>query len=143
MVPARHRSYGRFPTTADVGIRATGGTVGELFEGLGLGLFALMTDLRKVRPTQTRTVAASGADLEQLTVAYLSQLLLLEQEDGFLVREISARPVGDPPTSILATVRGETFDPGRHPRRVEVKAITMHRLTVDLAQRRARVIVDI
>ena len=143
MVPARHRTYGRFPTTADVGIRATGGTVGELFEGLGLGLFALMTDLRKVRPTEDRTVTASGGDVEQLTVAYLSQLLLLEQEEGFLVREISARAIGRPPTSILATVRGEAFDAARHPRRVEVKAITMHRLTVDLVDRRARVIVDI
>ena len=143
MTPARRRTYGRFPTTADVGIRATGGTVGELFEGLGLGLFALMTDLRKVRPREQRSVSASGSDLEQLTVAYLTQLLLLEQEEGFLVREIRARAVGHPPTSILAAVQGEPFDAARHPRRVEVKAITMHRLEVDLVDRRARVIVDI
>jgi SHS2 domain-containing protein len=143
VAPARRRSYGSFPTTADVGIRATGRTPGELFEALGLGLFALMTDLRTVRPLEERTVTASASDLDGLVVAYLSQLILLQQDDGFLAREIRAHPVGRPPTSVLAVVRGERFVPGRHPRRTEVKAITMHQLRVDLAQGRARVIVDI
>jgi SHS2 domain-containing protein len=141
--PAKLRRWGRFPTTADVGIWATGGTVPQLFEGLGLGLFALMTDLKQVRPRESRVVSASGADLPALVVAYLTQLLLLEQTDGFIAREIEARPIGSPPTAILATANGERLDVERHPRRVEVKAVTFHQLTIDLAQRRARVIVDI
>jgi len=126
-----------------MGIRATGATPEELFEALGLGLFALITDLRKVRPTQERTVTASAADAVGLAVAFLNALLLLQQTEGFLVGELHARPVGSPPTAILATARGEPFDPERHPRRIEVKAVTMHQATVDLALGRARVIVDI
>jgi len=88
-------------------------------------------------------VSASGTDPEALVVAYLSQLLLLQQTEGFLAREIRAHPVGDPPTAIVASVAGETFDPGRHSAGTEVKAVTLHGLEVDLARGRARVIVDI
>ncbi|MGI0130242.1 MAG: archease, partial [Thermoplasmata archaeon] len=90
-----------------------------------------------------RAVSASGTDSTSLVVAYLSELLLLEQTEGFLAREIRARPVGDPPTAIVASVLGERFDLTRHRRRTEVKAVTWHDLTLDLASGRARVIVDI
>jgi SHS2 domain-containing protein len=126
-----------------MGIRASGASPEELFEALGLGLFALMTDLRKVRSTSERTVTASGSDAVSLAVAFLNALLFLQQTEGFLVGELHARPVGSPPTAILATAHGEPFDPARHSRRIEVKAVTMHRASVDLARGRARVIVDI
>jgi SHS2 domain-containing protein len=92
---------------------------------------------------EERAVSASGDDPTSLVVAYLSQLLLLQQEEGFLVREIRAHPVGSPPTAIVASVRGERFDPGRHALRTEVKAVTYHDLTFDPERGRARVIVDI
>jgi SHS2 domain-containing protein len=114
-----------------------------LFEALGLGLFALITDRARVRPRVERVVSASGSDPSSLVVAYLTELLLLQQTEGFLAREIRARPVGDPPTAIVASVTGELFDPARHTARTEVKAVTLHDLSVDLATGRARVIVDI
>lgn len=126
-----------------MGIRASAATPGELYEALGLGLFALITNLRTVRAREERVVSANADDPAALAVAFLSQLLLLEQTEGFLVRELHVRPVGSPPTSLLATARGEPFDAVRHPARIEVKAVTMHRLVVDLARGRARVIVDI
>jgi SHS2 domain-containing protein len=139
----RRRQWGSFPTTADEGIWARGGTPAELFEALGIGLFALITDLRTVRPGEERVVRASAADLPALVVAYLTELLLLQQTEGFLVRGVRVALVGSPPTALLATVRGEPLDPERHPRRKEVKAITFHDLTIDLSRGRARVIVDI
>jgi SHS2 domain-containing protein len=114
-----------------------------LFEAVGLGLFALMTDLRKVRPTDDRVVQASGPDPPGLVVAFLTQLIGLNAVEGFLAREIRCRPVGSPPTALLAQIRGETFDPDRHSRHFEVKAATFHELVVDLTRYRARVIVDI
>lgn len=137
------RRWGSFPTTADVGIWATGATPAELFEALGLGLFALQTDLRRVEAREERAISASGTDPISLTVAYLSQLVLLQSAEGFLVRSIEARPIGVPPTGILASVSGERYDPARHHLRIEVKAITLHDLQIDFERGRARVIVDI
>src|ERR1700691_6073880 len=94
------RSWGTFPTTADMGIRASGANASELLEALGLGLFSLVTDLRTVRPSEERTVSASAADPESLVVGFLGQLVLLQQVEGFLVRSIHARALGSPPTSV-------------------------------------------
>jgi len=126
-----------------VGIWATGSSPAALFEALGLGLYSLMTDLRKVRRLEERAVSASGEDPTGLVVAYLTELLNLEQTDRFIGRDIRARPVGNPPTAIVASVSGERFDPERHTSRTEVKAVTFHGLTFDPARGRARVIVDI
>jgi SHS2 domain-containing protein len=114
-----------------------------LFEALGLGLFALMTDLRKVRATEERVVNASGPDAPGLVVDYLTHLITLHAVEGFLAREIRCRPVGNPPTALLAQLRGEPFDPTRHSRHFEVKAATFHGLSLDLDRELARVIVDI
>ena len=126
-----------------MGIWATGPSAAALLEALGLGLYALLTDRRRVRPREERAVSASGADPAELVVAFLNELLLLEETDGFLGREIHARAIGDPPTAVVASVAGERFDPDRHPRRTEVKAITLHGLVFDPTRGRARVIVDI
>ncbi len=126
-----------------MGIWATGGSPAELFEALGLGLFALQTDLRRVEAREERALSATGVDPISLTVAYLNQLLLLQTIEGFLVRSIEARPIGRPPTGILASVSGEKYDPARHHLRIEVKAITLHHLVIDLERGRARVVVDI
>jgi SHS2 domain-containing protein len=137
------RRWGSFPTTADVGLWARGGSTSELFEALGLGLFALMTDLRKVRGLEERAVNASGSDPGGLVVSFLTQLITLNAVEGFLAREIRCRPIGTPPTALLAQLRGEPFDSARHPRHFEVKAATFHQLVVDLEHHRARVILDI
>jgi SHS2 domain-containing protein len=102
-----------------------------------------MTDLRRVRPLEERAVSASAADPTALVVAFLTELLRLQQQDGFIGRSIEARPIGRPPTAVVASVRGERLDPGRHTVGTEVKAITFHELSIDLERGRARVIVDI
>ncbi len=137
------RRWSSFPTTADEGISARADSTDHLFEALGLGLFALMTDLRKVRRRSERAVRASGEDVTSLAVAFLSELLLLQQTEGFLARDLTVRTIGRPPTALVASAVGETFDPVRHPAHKEVKAITMHAATIDLERGTARVIVDI
>lgn len=126
-----------------MGIWARGPTSRELLEALGLGLYALMTDLRRVRPREERAVSASGEDPASLVVAFLSELLLLKETDGFIGRQIRARPMGNPPTAVVASVSGEPFDASRHVARVDVKAVTFHDLVFDPDRGRARVIVDI
>ncbi len=137
------RRYGSFPTTADVGIWASARTPSGLFEALGMALFGRMTDRRSVRGTETRSVRASGTDASALVVAFLSELVLLHDTEGFLVADLTVTLSGDPPTSLTAFASGEPFDPRRHPRHMEVKAVTLHRLSVSLDPPHARVILDI
>ncbi|MHB1931610.1 MAG: archease [Thermoplasmata archaeon] len=141
--PLLRRRYGQFPTTADVGIWARGRRPEVLFEGLGLGLYALITDRRTVRDREERRVRAEAADLPGLVVGFLGELLVGQQVEGFLARRIEITFAPGPPPSVDARLFGEPFDPARHPAKVEVKAITFHRLEFDPARGRARVIVDI
>ncbi len=142
-VPRRARRWGSFPTTADIGLWATGPTPATLLEGLGLALYALLAEPRRVRPREERVVTAAGRDPAELTVAFLSELLVLAESDGFLGRRIVARTAGRPCTSVRARVAGERYDPARHVARTEVKAVTYHDLLFDPAAGRARVIVDL
>ncbi len=139
----RRRRWGSFPTTADVGVWVRADGAAALYEALGLGLFARMTDLRRVRPREERTVSVRAQDPGALAVRFLNELILLQQGEGFLVRDLVVALEGDPPTALVATARGEPFDAARHPRHEEIKAATFHRLAVDPARGRARVIVDI
>jgi SHS2 domain-containing protein len=137
------RRWGTFPTTADVGIWATGPTAAALLEGLGLALSGLIAEPGRVRPREERTVRASGGDPAELAVAFLGELLVLQETDGFLARRIAARTVGRPPTAVVARLQGERFDPERHVARTEVKAVTYHGLVFDPRAGRARAIVDV
>jgi SHS2 domain-containing protein len=137
------RRFGTFPTTADVGIWASGPTAAALLEGLARALYGLLVDPRGVRPLEERSVRAEGGDAEELAVAFLGELLLLAEADGFLGRRVRATTRGRPATSVTARVVGERFDPARHTARTEVKAITYHDLRFDPRAGRARVIVDL
>ena len=61
--------------TADTGIVAYGVTPNELFENAGWGMFSLMFDLSGLDPIRDVPVVATGDDLEELLVNWLSELL--------------------------------------------------------------------
>lgn len=86
---------------------------------------------------------AAARDPTGLVVAFLGELLALQETEGFLARRIEATTRGRPVTSVVARLRGEPFDPERHVPRTEVKAITYHRLVFDPDRGKARVIVDL
>jgi protein archease len=135
--------WGTFPTTADTGLWARSSTVDGLLSGLGTGLFAVMTDLRKVRPHEVRRMKVHGRDLSGIAVSLLSELIVLEESERFVARRVVVRTAAGPPTSLDANVYGETWDGERHDRRKEVKAVTLHRLRVERRPPSARVILDI
>ena len=138
----RGTRWGSFPTTADTGLWARSSTVDGLFGGLGTGLFGVMTDLRRVTPRAVRNMRVEGSEVADLVVRYLSELVLLEDTERFVARRVVAQ-VGRGATSLSAEAYGEPWDPARHLRRKEVKAVTLHRLRVSLSPPSARVILDI
>ena len=141
--PRPARRWGTFPTTADLGIWATGPTAASLLEGLGRALYSVLADPRSVRPREERTVRAEGNDPAELVVAFLGELLTLQETEGFLGRTVRAKTEGRPPKVVVARIAGEPFDPHRHVGRTEVKAVTYHALRFDPVAGRARVILDL
>lgn len=136
-------AHWKFGTTADVGIGARAASPEALFAQLGEGLTALVTDLKAVRSRERKVVEVRSSTPEGLVVAYLTDLIGLFDGEGWIGRRFTVRITGSPPTALRADVEGEPFDPARHPIHVQAKAIPLHRLQLDLARGRAKVLVDI
>jgi SHS2 domain-containing protein/molybdenum-dependent DNA-binding transcriptional regulator ModE len=128
--------------TADVGIIAHGRTLPEVFANAAAGMMSFLISPDAVRPAETRRVAVEAEDREGLLVAWLSELLVLLNGDGFVPREYRIERLTD--THLEAGVLGEPVDTARHRFRLDVKAATYHQLEIRQNQFwRARVIFDV
>jgi len=128
--------------TADVGIIARGRTLPEVFANAAAGMMSFLIPRDAVRPAETRRVAVEADDRDGLLVAWLNELLLLLNGEGFVPREFRIERLTD--TDLEADVAGEPVDPQRHQFRLDVKAATYHQL--EIRQNRfwqARVIFDV
>ena len=132
--------YEEIEHTADVGIRAYGKTASAIFVNAAEGMFSLIADLRKVEPKGEVEIRLAADDLPGLLVAWLSELLFLHETQRLLFRKFQVRVHG---TSLRAHAWGEAIDKRRHELKLAVKAVTYHRLSVDLAKGVAEVIFDV
>lgn len=126
--------------TADVGLRAYGRTLEEIFAHAALGMFDLMTDPATVEPRGEVEVRAASDDLESLLVDWLTELLFVHERDHVFLSAFDVRIDG---FALEAAVRGEEIDPDRHPLETEVKAVTYHMIEVNVEEGYAFVIFDI
>jgi SHS2 domain-containing protein len=122
------RGYRLLPHTADIRLEVRGQDLAGLFATSVTSLFSLLTDRRRVRAAETRTLEVSGRDLEDRLFLLLREALLLFTADRFLVR--SARGKMNR-SGVRVEVRGEAFDASRHPAFREIKAVTAHGMVVE------------
>ena len=121
--------YEFFDHTADIGIRAQGNTLADLFIELAKGLVELIAEDTRLTPDQTRSIQLTGVAADSLALSWLQELLFWFSTERFLPMEYALDEVT--PTSLRGRVRGATFDPARHVQGREVKAITRHLLSVE------------
>lgn len=116
--------------TADVIIHAWGTSLREAFVNAGKGLFGYMTDTSKVEPRESRTIEATGSDLENLLFHFMDELLFLYGSEYFVVRELHITRLDEKACALVCDATGEPFDRDRHSQGTEVKAITMHEMKI-------------
>ncbi len=132
--------YEELDHTADVGIRAYGATLEELFGNAAAGMFSVIADPEKVKPVGEVEVRVQGGDLVELMVNWLQELLFLHETQHLLLCEFDVALDG---LTLRAHARGERIDKRRHELRAVVKAVTYHHLKVDPKKGVAEVIFDI
>ena len=125
---AEHSPFEVTEHTADVGIIARGATLPEVFANAAAGMMSFMIQPALVRPRESRPVVAEAEDRDALLVAWLNELLVLLNGDGFIPREFRIVELTD--TRLEAEVLGEPVDPQRHQFRLDVKAATYHLLEI-------------
>lgn len=122
------KSYETFEHTADMGLRATADTLGELYAALGEGLADVVCPRIQVRPREGRAIVVESPDRESLAVDFLSRLLTICTAERFCISQIQTTAASE--TRIQAILLGENRDPLRHRYGPEVKAVTYHMLHV-------------
>ncbi|MDQ5987186.1 MAG: Protein archease [Syntrophus sp. SKADARSKE-3] len=125
----RHKPfYKAINHTADFGFDVFGKTRKELFQHAATALFASLTDLNRVQARQERTLTITGADLSDLLINYLRELLYLFTGTAFLVGSVDIVHMGQKSLTMIA--RGEPYNPQKHEILTEIKAVTYHQGTV-------------
>ncbi len=127
--------------TADIGLIAYGQNLAEAFSNAAYGLFSIITDLRKVRKTESRIINLQEKNSEDLLFAWLNQLIYLFDAEQLLLKECNIQEFDG--HKLKAICYGETADPARHEMKLGVKAATYHKLKVDAKKNQVQVIFDI
>ena len=132
--------YEEIEHTADVGIRAYGTTLDELFANAAEGMFSLIADLDGVKRVGEVRVRLDAEDAATLLVRWLSELLYVHETQHLLLSSFDVTVRG---TSLEGRGRGEAIDKKRHELKLVLKAVTRHGLTVEPDRGFAQVIFDI
>jgi SHS2 domain-containing protein len=124
--------YKFLPHTTDAYIESVGATFEEALENAALALFDTMCDLNSISQQLHDVIIVEGADTLEALYNWLESLLLkfeLERKvyNNFHV-SITTLPRGG--VRVRAEANGELFDRERHHAKVEVKAVTYHRMEV-------------
>jgi len=127
-VRAPRPPYRIFEHMADLGVEIYGTDERDLFRNAALALSDIMTDRRRVRGREEREIVVEGADMEEVLVNFLREILYLHSGEEWLLKECKIVEMDD--FHLRATVTGEPFAHGRHTMDVEIKAVTYHRAQI-------------
>jgi SHS2 domain-containing protein len=124
--------------TGDVGMIARAPTLEELFAESARAMFAILVEPGPGTPSGTDSFPVAGSSPEEELRDFLSELLYRFSADRRMYVSFTAGQG-------KVDAAWETYDPGHHPLRTELKAVTYHQLEVvrEGAAWRGRVIFDV
>ncbi|MBI4685366.1 MAG: archease [Nitrospirae bacterium] len=130
--------------SGDIGIKAYGNSIEQVFLNAALGMYSLSTDLKDVNEKQSIEISVESYSIEGLLVSYLNELIFQFDAYGFIGRRIVITEItpsltlpprgggmGGGAYTLKAFLKGEEFDPERHERKLLIKAATYHRLKIE------------
>lgn len=126
MTPA----WSHFSHSADIGVRGTGPTLASAFEQAARALFAIVTDVDRIRATTRIEVACKAPDEKLLLVDWLNALIY-EASVRKMVFGQFAVTIRD--LDLHGEAWGEPIDLARHAPAVEPKGATFTALNVECA----------
>ena len=117
--------------TGDIGIRAYGSTLEELFINAAQGLHEAIADLSTVGTTIQTEIEVSAESLEELMVAWLDELNFRHEVEEVFFQRVEIREICEAPYRLTAIAYGEPVDFAKHIVYTEIKSITYHQLIVE------------
>ena len=117
---------------SDAYVEVRAPTLGAVFEKAAFAMFDVMTDPTAVGSDYVDRFEITAHDEISLLHDWLDQLLLKFDLDGKIYSrfDVEKIEVQDGDLRLTAKAEGGLFERGRHPAKVEVKAVTYHRMEV-------------
>jgi len=118
--------------TTDAYVEACGKTMEEAFGYAALSLFDTMCDVHSISKLDTEEIEVTAGNELRLLYDWLEALLLKFELEGKVYSSFDVTKISKEGASLNlhATVSGEAYDRNRHGAKVEVKAVTFHRMEV-------------
>ena len=122
--------------TADVYVAAYGGSLEEAFENAALATTEVMTDSNKIQPKVSEEVELKSMDEKALLYSWIEELLYRFETENKLFSHFKVHTIREHENGVRleAEIRGELFNPERHPQKLGVKAITYHLMEIEKKQ---------
>lgn len=124
--------YEFLPHTTDAYIQSVGPTFEEALENAGLALFDTMCNLASISHKEVEDVEADGSDEVELLYDWLDTLLLKFELDGKVYSKfhVTLLKAASNTLHLNAKAYGEKYNRQLHGSKVEVKAVTLHKMEV-------------
>jgi SHS2 domain-containing protein len=134
-----------FDHTADLGVEVFGRTKKDLFAHAAWALTDIMMDRRESKSVQGRKkqITVEGADIADLLVNYLRELLYLFNGDHLVIQTCDILACSK--HRLVAKLEMEPYNKKKHTIKAELKAVTYHGLSVEKEKTgwKARIIFDV
>ena len=115
--------------TADLGMRAYGKTLKELFTNAAQGMLEAMAATETIYEVQQIRINVEAESLEDLMVAWLNELIFRYEVEEVLFRRVKIQQINEKELSAIAY--GESPDLTKHVVYTEIKSVTYHQLVVE------------
>jgi SHS2 domain-containing protein len=124
----KDESYQIFEHTADIGVRVQGRDLVDLFKNAGLAIFKISSRRQFIRNKKhtTLTVRQQAANLDELFINWLNELLSLSSAQGLVFHNIKILRLDG--KSLEAEVTGSGLI--NYKVNTEIKAATYHELKI-------------
>jgi protein archease len=113
---------------ADVGFRAYGATLEELFANAAVALISIAGEIEKIEERERREIAVTGDDTESLLYAWLAEIVAIADAERLVLRRVEVTSLGQ--GRVTGAAYGEQYDRDRHRAGTAIKAVTYHRFFV-------------
>jgi SHS2 domain-containing protein len=126
------KRYEQFPHTADIGVRAYGMDLKELFRNAAFAMFDIIADLEGLKRDVEEKIELTADNPEELLVAWLDELLYIFYTKKVILSEFEITELTD--KSLEAKVFGRTIGSNRNRLKTEIKAATYSDLRITKTQ---------
>ena len=133
--------YKFFEHTADAKFQAYGKTLEEAFANAARAMFAIMTDVKKIKPKIKKEIQVKGIDQKQLLYNFLEEFLFLIDTKSLLLSKVEEIKIKNNELKAVAL-----FDKAdNYETQGDVKAVTYQEMEIKKEKGRfvVQVVVDI